>query len=232
MKTIAIIPARGGSKAIPKKNLLEIASKPLIAWSIFAAKSSKSIDEVYVTSDSNEILDVAKLFGAKTILRPSEISGDTASSESAISHAIEYLALSHTLPEVIVMLQATSPLRRKNDLDNALQVFEMESLDSLFSSAKLLDFLIWEQNAAGSLQSVNYDWCNRGRRQERTPQIVENGSFYIFKTKGFQEFGNRFFGKIGISNQEFWQSFELDEPEDIPLIKTLFSTYNIEKEFI
>ena len=232
MKTIAIIPARGGSKAIPKKNLIEIASKPLIAWSILAAKCSKGIDEVYVTSDSHEILEVAKLYGAKTILRPDEISGDRASSESAITHAIEYLASNQLFPEVIIMLQATSPLRKKNDLDNALHIFSSENLDSLFSSAKLLDFLIWEQNSEGILQSINYDWRNRGRRQERAQQIVENGSFYIFKTKGFQEFDNRFFGRIGVSHQEFWQSFELDEPEDLALIKTLFNTYNVEKEFI
>ena len=215
-----------------KKNLIEIASKPLIAWSILAAKCSKGIDEVYVTSDSHEILEVAKLYGAKTILRPDEISGDRASSESAITHAIEYLASNQLFPEVIIMLQATSPLRKKNDLDNALHIFSSENLDSLFSSAKLLDFLIWEQNSEGILQSINYDWRNRGRRQERAQQIVENGSFYIFKTKGFQEFDNRFFGRIGVSHQEFWQSFELDEPEDLALIKTLFNTYNVEKEFI
>ena len=230
MKTIAIIPARGGSKAIPRKNLMEICSKPLIAWSIIAAKNSEMIDEVYVSSDSHEILEIAKHYGAKQILRPDEISGDKDSTESALIHAIKHLASENISIGTVVLLQATSPLRKRKDLDNAILNFQNENLDSLFSGAELLDFLIWEKNALGELKSFNYDWKNRGRRQDRNLQYVENGSFYIFKAKEFLKFENRFFGKIGIFSQGFWQSFELDEPSDIPLIKSLFNAYKVEEE--
>ncbi len=227
MGTVAIIPARGGSKGIPGKNLIDIAGKPLLAWSIIAAKLSPQISEVFVTSDSSEILNIAEMYGAKTILRPIEISGDTASSESAILHAV---SLVPNEIDTVVMLQATSPLRRRNDIDNALTQFKKHRLDSLFSSALLLDFLIWEESQSDGLNSMNYDWKNRGRRQDRKPQYVETGSFYIFKKQEFIKAENRMFGNVGMFLQEFWQSFEIDEPGDIDFIRCLFNLHQLNVE--
>lgn len=218
MSTVAIIPARGGSKGIPRKNLIDFCGRPLLEWSILQAKLTNRIDEVAVSSDSDEILSIAKKLGAKIIERPADISGDRATSESALQHAIRCFS---TQPDIIVMLQATSPLRKPDDLERALYQFHEEELDSMFSAAILEDFLIWEKSNSGDLISVNYDFCLRGRRQERLPQYVENGSFYIMRHDVIIN-GNRLGGKMGMYLMDFWQSFELDEMKDLELLKILF----------
>lgn len=219
MKTIAIIPSRGGSKGIPKKNIIDFCGKPLISWSILQAKNTPEIDEVYVSSDSDEILKVAKKYGADIIKRPDEISGDKATSESVIEHALTTKELTS---EKVIMLQATSPLRKSDDISRAICQFETEKYDSLFSGAKLDDFLIWEKAQNGILNSFNYDYGKRGRRQDRKPQYVENGSFYIFKPNILFSTGNRLGGKIGIFLMDFWQSFEIDSMDDLEIVKILF----------
>ncbi|NLW91140.1 MAG: acylneuraminate cytidylyltransferase family protein [Syntrophomonadaceae bacterium] len=221
MKTIAIIPARGGSKGIPGKNIMDFCGKPLIAWSILQAKHTPEIDEVYLTSDSNEILDIAKEFGASTIVRPADIAGDTASSESAIEHALSVIGND---VELVIMLQATSPLRKPDDLSKAIRQFREEKWDSAFSGAMLDDFLIWDLDQEGQLKSFNYDYLNRGRRQDRKSQYVENGSFYLFKPEILAQ-GNRMGGKIGVYLMEFWQTFEIDNRDDIKLMEILFQTF-------
>ena len=215
---IAIIPARGGSKGIPKKNIMDFHGKPLIAWSILQALNTPEIDEVFVSSDSDEILNVARKYGANTIKRPEEISGDTASSESAIKHAIDSLGYE---TDAVVMLQATSPLRKSDDLSRAIRQFRGENWDSAFSGAILDDFLIWDKASDGSLKSFNYDYMDRGRRQDREHQFVENGSFYIFRPSIISK-GNRLGGDIGIYIMDFWQSFEIDTMDDLELVKILF----------
>lgn len=218
MKTVVVIPARGGSKGIPGKNIIDFCGKPLIAWSILQARNTPEIDAVYVSSDSEEILEVARQYGAENIRRPDEISGDTASSESAVEHALS------VIPgplDTALMLQPTSPLRKPDDLGKAIRQFRDEGLDSSFSGAVLDDFLIWEKTPEGVFRSFNYDFRNRGRRQDRIPQYVENGSFYIFKPAVIGE-GNRLGGKIGIYLMDFWQSFEIDNYEDLELLRILF----------
>lgn len=219
MNVAVIIPARGGSKGIPKKNIIDFCGKPLVAWSILQAKNSKGINSVFVSSDSREILAVAHNYGAIPIKRPNEISGDTASSESTIEHAIKVMDIQ---PDIIVMLQPTSPLRKPDDLSKAINQFRDDKVDSLFSGSVLEDFLIWEKDGKGKFNSFNYDYRSRGRRQDRHPQFVENGSFYMFKSEIVKK-GNRLGGKIGVYLMDFWQSFEIDNPEDLELVKILFN---------
>lgn len=221
-KIIAIIPARGGSRGIPKKNIRNFYGKPLIAWTILQAKRTPEIDGVYVSSDSDEILQIADGYGAKRIKRPDTIAGDKATSESTIEHALKALKIS---PEVILMLQPTSPLRKPDDLSKAIRQFHLEQWDSGFSGAILEDFLTWRRNNAGEYESINYDYHNRGRRQDRQPEYVENGSIYLFKPEILIKNGNRLGGKIGIYLMDFWQSFELDKPEDWDFLETLFKHY-------
>lgn len=218
MKVAAIIPARGGSKGIPRKNLIDFCGKPLIAWSIEHCLKTKGIGGVWVSSDSDEILEIAVSFGAQAIKRPAELSTDTASSEVALLHAADVLKDYNTF----AFLQATSPLRKPDDLGNAIAHFEKEKLDSLFAGALLEDFLIWEKSPSGELKSFNYDYQNRGRRQDRKPQYVENGSFYIFNREVLQTHKNRLGGKIGVYLMDFWQSFEIDELKDVGFISQLF----------
>ncbi|MFA5276467.1 MAG: acylneuraminate cytidylyltransferase family protein, partial [Candidatus Omnitrophota bacterium] len=142
-RIIAIIPARGGSKGIPGKNIIDFAGKPLLAWSILQAKSSKMISEVYVTSDSRQILEIAEKYGARPILRPKNIASDTASSESALLHTLNQIK---GKVDYIVFLQPTAPLRKTNDIDNAIKKIISEKTDSLLSLTKAYEF-IWKKSS-------------------------------------------------------------------------------------
>lgn len=219
---IAIILARGGSKGIPRKNVLDFAGHPLVAWSVIQAKISKEIDEVYISSDSDEILEIAQSYGAKIIKRPDEISGDSAKSEEAIVHALSILGSNQ---EMIIMLEPTAPLRKADDLDNCVRMFRNERWDSCFSGALLQDFLLWKKDKNGDLTSLNYDYKNQGPRQMREPDYVENGAIFIFKPEIMLHDKNRFGGKIGIFPNHFWQSFEIDDTEDWDFVELIFREY-------
>lgn len=224
VQIIAIIPARGGSKGIPNKNIIDFCGKPLLAWSILQAKSAKQVMAVYVTSDSDDILSVATQYGALPIKRPAELSTDEASSEAALLHAVDYVtATTGSVLEYVVFLQATSPLREFDDIDNALDVIRQERADSLFSAAILDDFCAWEKDENG-LRSMTFDVKNRGRRQDRKPLYLENGSIYVFKPGVLKEFDNRMGGKIAMSFMPYWKSFEIDDQEGLQMVSTFFST--------
>tara|TARA_B110000008_G_scaffold257515_1_gene275744 strand:+ start:7213 stop:7923 length:711 start_codon:yes stop_codon:yes gene_type:complete len=227
-KVIAIILARGGSKGIPRKNVLDFAGHPLVAWSVIQAKLTEEIDEVYISSDCDEILDIASKYGARKIKRPDEFSGDSAKSEEAILHALDVLGNEQ---EMIIMLEPTAPLRKSCDLGNAVKMFRAENWDSCFSGATLQDFLIWKRDEDNNLISVNYDYKNQGPRQMREPDYVENGAIYMFKPNIMQQEHNRFGGKIGLFPNSFWQSFEIDEPEDWTFVELIFNTY-LKDEYI
>ena len=224
-KVVAIILARGGSKGIPRKNVLNFVGHPLVAWSVMQAKKTKEIDEVYVSSDSDEILEIAESYGAKTIKRPDEYAGDTAKSEEAILHALKVLGSDQ---EIIIMLEPTAPLRKPNDLGNAVKLFRTKEWDSCFSGATLQSFLIWERDNKGKLTSINYDYKNQGPRQMREPNYHENGAIYMFKPEIVLKNINRFGGNIGIFPNDFWQSFELDEPEEWNFVELVFRKYLLE----
>lgn len=222
-KTIAIIPARGGSKGIPGKNLIPINGKPLIAWSINHALSSSLVDEVWVSSDSQEILKFSESIGAKTITRPVEISGDSASSESAWIDAIIQIQKMDENIGLIVGMQATSPIRNEKDIDNAIAQYRQEGLDTLFSGNILDDMNYWSINDNDDLYSVNYDYQNRKRRQELQEKFLENGSFYIFTPEGVLSNNNRLYGNIGCYLMDKKAMFQIDEIEDVEICEAIMS---------
>jgi len=228
MNTVAFIFARGGSKGIPRKNVLDFAGHPLVAWTVIQAKLSKEVDEVYISSDSDEILEIAEKYGAKIIKRPAEISGDSAKSEEAIIHALSILGADQ---EMIIMLEPTAPLRKAEDIDNCIKMFRKEEWDSCFSGALLQDFLLWKKDKNGNLNSLNYDYKNQGPRQLREPDYVENGAIFVFKPKIMVNEKNRFGGKIGLFPNNFWQSFEIDDPEDWEFVELIFRKYLLNKEY-
>jgi len=219
---LAIIPARGGSKSIPGKNIIDFCGKPLIAWSIEQALGSRYISDVYVTTDDKKIAEISQEYRAKTIRRPIELATDASSSEEALLHAISELEEKSTI-DLVVFLQATSPLREKGDIDNAVEKLFSEKADSLFSVALLEDFCVWEEKN-GSLKSVTFDYKNRGRRQNRKPYYLENGSIYIFKPEIIKKHNNRLGGKIVIYEMPLWKSYEIDSHEDIVLCEYLMKS--------
>lgn len=224
MKNIAIIPARGGSKGIPNKNIKLINGKPLVAWSIEQALNSQSIDEVYVSSDSKQILDISIEYGAKGIIRPKAISDDLASSESAWIHAILELEKRNIFPKLIIGIQATSPLRHSSDFDEAIQQFYDKELDSLFTSNLIEDFHVWE-NVNTTNPKANYDFNNRQRRQNITTKYLENGSFYLFTPNGIKETSNRLHGLIGTYVQDKYKFAQIDDTVDIEICSALIEKF-------
>ena len=132
-RTLAVVAARGGSKGIPHKNLIDLCGKPLIAWTVLQAGAAKGVDVVAVSSDSDAILAAAEAAGAVGVRRPDAISGDLASSEAAWLHALDQIDGKMGPFTRIVALQATSPIREASDIDSALEAFERDRLDSLLS---------------------------------------------------------------------------------------------------
>jgi len=197
MRICSVIPARGGSKGIPRKNILPFAQKPLLSYSIQQSQESSQVDRTIVSTDDQEIAIISKSYGAEVIMRPADISGDTASSESALLHALDYLKETENYePDLVVFLQCTSPLRAKDDIDNAIAQFQAEDADSLISVSPSHAFL-WEK-IDGVAQSINYDYRDRPRRQDMNPQFRENGSIFIFKPWVLREYNNRLGGKISL----------------------------------
>ncbi len=225
MSTVAVILARGGSQGIPGKNLKDFCGKPLVAWTIEHARDAAHIDSVWVSSDDPEILSVGESYGASAIERPVDIADSAASSESGWLHALDALAEKGVAVTRMVAPQCTSPVRTAGDFDGALELFEAEKLDSLFSATTIPDFNIWRPQADGTLDSYTYDYRRRERRQEKGEQFLENGSFWIFIPEVLRSSGNRMDGKIGIWRQEFWKSFQIDEPEDLRFCEVLMRAY-------
>lgn len=221
MKTVAFIPARGGSKGVPGKNIKNFAGEPLIVHSIRHALNTEDIDDVFVSTDDKKIADISSAAGAKIIMRPAEISGDTATSESAIEHGISEIEKIYKDLSTIVFLQATSPLRPQNGLSEALKRFEEGSCDTLLSISPTHRFF-WK--ISGDEAQAQYDYINRPRRQDMTKEdikYVENGSVYIFSKKHFQRVGNRLGGKMGyvIFDEEY--SYEIDSQTDFEILEKI-----------
>jgi len=213
--------ARGGSKGIKNKNLQAINSKSLLEITVNQLRKKLKID-IFVSSDSKEILEKASILGCSLIDRPLELAGDESTSEEALLHSIEYIEDNYKADfKSIIFPQLTSPLRKFSDFSNALDKFHNEGLDSLFSSNDALDYLIWGLNKQGMLEEVNFQNKKRTLRQSKNLQIIENGSFYIFDKELFKKNKVRLFGKIDHYKMESWQVFEIDSYEDLELCKDL-----------
>lgn len=223
-KTLAVIAARGGSKGIPHKNLLDLCGKPLIAWTVEQARAARGVDVVAVSSDSDNILAAAEAAGAIGVRRPEDISGDLASSESAWLHALNATDERMGRFERIVALQATSPIRESSDIEGALATFDRDHLDSLLSVCEVEDYFNWRIGASGP-EPINYDYHNRRMRQQIEKRYLENGSFYVLIPSLLREQNNRLGGKIGFHLMERHKMFQIDRPEDVKLCAAIMRSY-------
>ncbi|MCL2515300.1 MAG: acylneuraminate cytidylyltransferase family protein [Microbacteriaceae bacterium] len=212
---VAVIPARAGSKGVPGKNIRPVGGVPLVARAVASARAAALIDEVAVTTDGPDIAEVARAAGAIVVDRPAEIAGDTASSESALLHALDVLEADGLPADVLVFIQATSPFIDPTDLDAAVQrVLDGES-DVVLAAAETHSFL-WRQTDAGAA-AINHDSSFRPRRQDREAQYVETGAFYVMRVDGFREAGFRFFGRVDLAVTDESHSVEIDTPADLAL---------------
>jgi YrbI family 3-deoxy-D-manno-octulosonate 8-phosphate phosphatase len=216
---VAVIPARGGSKRIAGKNLLPLAGAPLVAHTVRHAGDARLVDEVIVSTDDPAIAEIAREAGAQVVERPPELSGDEATSESAVVHALD--ARGGPDPDLVVLLQATSPVRRAGDVDAAIERLLAEGADSLLSVTESKRFL-WAPSGDGA-RPVNYDFARRPREQDMPPQFQENGSIYVTRTALLRESENRLGGRIALHPMSYWTAFQLDEPEDAELLEWILS---------
>ena len=223
MKTFAIIPARGGSKGVPGKNIKTIAGKPLIAWSIEQALASSKIDRAFVSTDCEQIAGIARQSGAEVpFLRPEAISGDTASTESAVMHWLSWLQQHESLPDNILLIQGTSPIRQTGIFDRAIDFFIEGNFDSALSVCPSHRFF-WKQAAE---PESSYDYRNRPRRQDiplQDRQFMETGSFYLTTSDTWVACENRLGGRIGLFETTEEEGFEIDSFSDFVVCEALLN---------
>lgn len=215
MEIICIIPARGGSKGIPHKNIVDLAGKPLIAYTIVSAKKCGLFDRIIVSTDNKKIEHVALKYGAEVIKRPKRLAQNKTPIELAMLHVLERLRRKEGYkPDIIFMLQPTSPLRNKDDLKNALKKFIRKGLDSLLSVTRN-SYFIWKEEK-NSFKPINSDYRHRPTRQEMMKnQFRGNGAVFITKYNLFMKFKNRLGGKIGYYLMDEARSIEIDTPLDL-----------------
>jgi N-acylneuraminate cytidylyltransferase len=231
MKTIAVIPARGGSKGIPGKNIKNIAGQPLIAYSIKAALEAKCVDRVIVSTDDQAIADIAEANGAEVISRPTEISGDLASSESALLHVLQVLNEKEGFqPDMLVFLQCTSPLTLPEDIDGTVQALIQANADTSFAAAPF-HYYIWSRSENGFAEGINHDKSKRAMRQQREGQFVEAGAVYVMRVGGFLEKKHRFFGETVLYEIPEERCFEIDEPVDLLIAEQMIKESCKSKKF-
>jgi len=220
MDCLAIIPARGGSKGIPRKNLRPLAGKPLIAYNIEQALRSRFISRLVVSTDDAEIAQIARQYGAEVVTRPAEISGDRASSESALLHVLAALEAEEGYrPDLLVFLQCTSPLTLAEDIDGTVQALLDEKADTALAVIPFHYFL-WRDQEDGA-EGINHDKRVRPLRQEREPQYLETGAVYVMKVDGFRQARHRFFGKTALHVMPADRRLEIDDPVDFQVAEVL-----------
>lgn len=222
---VAIIPARGGSKGVPGKNVRPVGGRPLIARAIDALLAADGVDVVVVSTDDTEIATVARDAGAQVVDRPTEIAGDTATSESALLHALDVLAAHGGEPEVTVFVQATSPFIDPADVSRGVAAVRSGANDVAFSVAESHVFL-WRETADGA-EGVNHDKSFRPRRQDREPEYAETGAFYVMRTAGFREAGHRFFGRVAMIEVSPRTAVEIDTEDDLALVDALVASQSV-----
>jgi len=215
---LAIIPARGGSKRLPRKNILELNGKPLIAWSIEAGLKSKYVDKVVVSSDDKEILEYSQYYGADTIKRPDNLASDTSTTFDAIKHTVENLKKY----DYVILLQATSPLRNENHVDEAIELLESKNASAVVSVCETDHSPLWSNTLDDSLSMKGFlkEGVLNKRSQDLEKYYRLNGAIYIckveklLKEKSFFLKDNIFAFKMDKHN-----SIDIDEEVDFQMAK-------------
>ena len=223
MKILCVIPARGGSKGVPGKNLRNVGGRPLIAWSIRHALDSQTPLRVIVSTDSEEIAEVARELGAEVpFLRPADLATDAAPTEPTILHAIEWVRNEGWEPNLVVLLQATSPIRSADSIDRAIAQLVAEGADSLVGVVPSSPFL-WH---AGDPPTAEYPILRRPRRQDMTDAMIplrETGSLYVTRTAIYDDLANRIGGKVSLFAMDESEGLDIDTEIDILLADRLLN---------
>ncbi len=221
MKYLAVIPARGGSKGLPGKNVRLLAGKPLIAWSIEQALECGRMDCVHVSTDDPEIAEVARAHGADVpYLRPAELAQDTTPTEPVMTYALDWYERVGRTFDAVVLLQPTSPLRFPGTLGTALEAFEAHDAESLLGVCENHHFFWRNSEDPVAL----YDYLKRPRRQDIRPAdrwYRENGSIYVTRTSAFRRHSNRLCDPIRMHVMREEEGWEIDSLADFMVVEAL-----------
>ncbi len=216
-RVVAVIPARGGSEGVKLKNLEPVGGRSLLMRAVAACKQSTLIDEVVVSTDHPGIIEEARRAGARVVVRPPAIAGNTASSESAVLHAITEVQGDGPAPEVTVLVQCTSPFMNPIDLDAAIARVLAGEADCAFAAVESHAFL-WKYAPEG-LIGINHDSNFRPRRQDRDVEFRETGAFYAMRTDGLRRHGRRFFGTLVAQRVNDQHAMEIDSSDDLHMAR-------------
>ena len=221
---LAIIPARGGSKRLPRKNVLDLCGKPLIAYTIEAALKSKYIDKVIVSSDDEEILNISSNFGADIIKRPIDLANDTATTFDTIKHTID----NFEKYDYIVLLQPTSPLRNEKHIDEAIELLEKKKADAIVSVCEMDHSPLWSNTLPkdGNMSNFLKDEILNKRSQDLEKYYRLNGAIYICKTsKLLEEKSFILKKKIFAYIMDRKNSIDIDEKVDFDMAEVILKSY-------
>ena len=223
MSVLGLVPCRGGSKGIPRKNVREVAGEPLLAHTVRASRDAERVDRTVVSTDDAEIKEAALEAGADVPFdRPAELATDEALIEPVIEHAVEWLREHEgETYDTIALLQATAPLRTAEHVDEAVATYEAEDADSLVAVSEG-DSYRWRETPDGA-EIVNYD--SRKRRQEKEPEYVESGALYLVDTDLFLETGDLQAGKTALSVLDRVSALDIDEPFELWMADEILSEW-------
>jgi YrbI family 3-deoxy-D-manno-octulosonate 8-phosphate phosphatase len=219
--SIAFIPVRGGSKSIPLKNIMSFCGKPLVYWTALAMQQSADVDKVVIATDSDDIKQTVLSFGFSKLEvydRDAENARDTSSTEDVM---LEYIERASPSPnDFLILVQATNPFIKPDDISNAINTLKKQNADSLLTCVRHKRFF-WNDNGT----AINYDFKHRPRRQDFDGTLMENGAFYIAKVADVVASNNRLSGKIAVYEMPDYTAFEIDEPDDWMIMEKLFHKY-------
>ncbi|WUH91343.1 acylneuraminate cytidylyltransferase [Streptomyces sp. NBC_00433] len=225
-RVLAVIPARGGSKGVPGKNLAPVGGVPLVARAVRACVRARRVTAVVVSTDDPSIAEAARTAGAEVVLRPVAIAGDTATSEAAVLHAMDaHEAMSADSTDVVLLVQCTSPFITSDEIDGVVAAVVDGGADTAHTVAPFHGF-IWREPAedvaeSGSAYGVNHDKATRPRRQDRPQDLLETGAAYAMRAPGFRAAGHRFFGRTALVRTDPAKVLEIDEPADLQRARAL-----------
>ena len=225
---LAIIPARGGSKRLPRKNILDLAGKPLIAWTIEAALKSKYIDRVVVSTDDDEIADISKKYGADVpFMRPAELATDESTSVGVVLHALDVLKENNDNYNYIILLQPTSPLRSAEDIDKAIELLKVSKIDAVISVCKTEHSPLWSNTIPdnGDLSNFLDDTILNKRSQDLDQYYRLNGAIYLCNIQSLMK-QNTFFLNKKVQSFVMERGVSIDIDDDIDFQFTQFMVNN------
>ncbi len=228
---VAVIPARGGSKGVPAKNLATVGGEPLVTRAVRACLDAELVTDVVVSTDDFGISAAARAAGAQVVERPAEIAGDTATSEAAVLHAVDtHESRSGRAADVVLLVQCTSPFITRGDIDAVAGAVVEGGADSALTVAPFHGF-IWrdgadapgagEDGGTGGGVGVNHDKAFRPRRQDRPQDLLETGAAYAMDAAGFRKSGHRFFGRTEPVRTDPARVLEVDDPHDLARARAL-----------